>query len=125
MKRHLWKIFEFSGWFITLVGIIFALLYASISVGAELYGAVVLIAVGAVLILVGEYQISEETGDKSKFFMIWQALSIGGAFSLTVGIIWLAIQFLASYESWFSIVILLALGVGLIIVGESIKLEKE
>ena len=121
MKQHIWKVVQFSGWFITLVAVIFALLYATMNIGAELYGAIVLMIAGVVLVLVGEYLITEKK--ESRLLMVWQALSIGGAFSLTVGIIWLAIQFLASYESWFSIVILLALGVGLIIVGESIKLE--
>ena len=56
--------------------------------------------------------------------MIFNALSIGGAFSLTVGIIWLVIQLLENYQSWFAVAVMLAIGVGLIVVGESIKVEK-
>ncbi len=122
MRRHVWKVFEFSGWFITLVGIIFGLLYASMSIGVELYGAGLLIVLGIIFVLVGEYLIGES--EKSRYLMVWNALSIGGAFSLTVGIIWILLQFLEVYESWFGILVLLAVGIGLIIIGESIKVEK-
>ena len=123
MKRHLWKIFGFSGWFITLIGIIFGMLYASIAFGEQIYGAALLIVVGIILILIGEYLLGEYA--KSTYSMVWNAVSIGGAFSLTVGIIWLVIQFLQLYESWFGIAVLLAIGIGLIIIGESIKFEKK
>jgi len=122
MKKHIWKVFEFAGWFITLLGIIFGLLYASISFEAEAYGSAMLIVIGVIFVLVGEYLLGEE--NFPKYNMVWQALSIGGAFSLTVGIIWIVIQFFAIYESWFGIIILLALGVTLIMVGESVKFKK-
>ena|GEM_PF-2533215 len=122
MKQHVWKVVQFSGWFVSLVAVIFALLYATLNIGAELYGAIVLMVAGVIMVLVGEYLIVEQ--EASKLFMLWQAISIGGAFSLTVGIIWMAIQFMSIYQSWISIVILLALGIGLIIVGESIKVER-
>jgi hypothetical protein len=51
MKNHIWKVFEFSGWFILLVGIIFGLLYASMTFQAELVGGIILIAVGLVFVL--------------------------------------------------------------------------
>lgn len=121
MKKHIWKVFGFAGWFITLLGIIMGLLYGSIVMGAELYGSALLVVVGIIFILVGEFLLAERS--KLPYNMIWQALSIGGAFSLTVGIIWLVIQFLQTYSSWFSIIILLALGISLVIIGESIKFE--
>jgi len=122
MKKHIWKVFEFSGWFVLLVGIIFGLLYASINVGVQSYGALLLIVLGIIFILIGEYLLEESS---KKYSMIWNALSMGGAFSLTVGIIWIAIQFLETYESWFGIAVLLAIGVALIILGESVKFEKK
>lgn len=123
MRSHIWKIFEFSGWFILLIGIIFGLLYGSMSMGFETHGALFLIILGIIFILIGEYLIGEYT--KSKYSMIWNALSIGGAFSLTVGIVWLVIQFLEQYRSWFGILVLLALGIGFIIFGESIRFDKK
>lgn len=124
MKKHVWKVFEFSGWFITLVGVIFALLYASMSMKAELAGGLILIVAGIAFILIGEFLI--EKGEKdSKYRMIWHALSIGGAFALVVGLIWLIIQFFAAYDSWFSVILLLGLGVGLILVGEAVKIKKK
>jgi hypothetical protein len=51
-------------------------------------------------------------------------MSIGGAFALVIGIIWLVIQFFDAYDSWFSVILLLALGVGLILIGEAVKLNK-
>mgnify|MGYP001159538907 CR=1 FL=1 len=122
MKKHIWKVFEFSGWFITLIGVIFGLLYASINIEAEIVGGLVLAVAGIILILVGEFLI--EKSDKSKYKMVWHALSIGGAFALVVGLIWLIIQFFTIYESWFSVVLLLAVGVGLILVGEAVKIKK-
>ncbi|MFH1450735.1 MAG: hypothetical protein ABIF92_02020 [archaeon] len=122
MKKHIWKVFEFSGWFITLVGVIFGLLYASMSIQAELVGGIVLAVAGIALILIGELLL--EKLHKSKYKMVWHAMSIGGAFALVVGLIWLIIQFFAVYDSWFSVVLLLAFGVGLILVGEAVKLKK-
>jgi len=122
MKKHVWKVFEFSGWFITLIGVIFGLLYASMTIEAELVGGIFMIVLGVALILVGEHLLEEKLAERYK--MVWHAISIGGAFSLVVGIIWLVIQFFASYESWFSIVLLLAAGVGLILIGEAVKLNK-
>ncbi len=122
VKHHVWKVFSFSGWFVLLVGIIFGMLYASIKMGAEMYGAGLLVIVGVILILIGEYLLA---GYKNHtLMMVFNAMSIGGAFSLTVGIIWLVIQFLSVYESWFGIVVLLAVGLGLVIIGESVKIEK-
>ena len=122
MKKHIWKVFEFSGWFITLVGIIFGLLYASINIEAEFVGGIVLAVVGIIFILIGEFLI--EKGASSKYKMVWHAMSIGGAFSLVVGLIWLIIQFFSAYETWYSIVVLLAIGVGLILIGEAVKIKK-
>ncbi|MFO7872516.1 MAG: hypothetical protein R6U26_02615 [Candidatus Undinarchaeales archaeon] len=123
MKQHIWKIFEFSGWFILLVGIIFGLLYGSMSMGVQMHGALFLIVLGIIFVLIGEYLLGEYS--ETKYSMIWNALSIGGAFALTVGIIWLVIQFLETYRSWFGILVLLAVGIGLIIFGESVKFEKK
>lgn len=123
MKKHIWKIFEFSGWFILLIGIIFGLLYGSMSMGAQMHGALFLVVLGVAFVLIGEYLLGEYA--ESTYKMIWNAISIGGAFSLTVGIIWLVIQFLEVYESWSAILVLLAVGIGLIIIGESVKFEKK
>ncbi len=123
MKQHIWKIFEFSGWFILLVGIIFGLLYGSMSMGVQMHGALFLVVLGIIFVLIGEYLLGEYS--ESKYSMIWNALSIGGAFALTVGIIWLVIQFLETYRSWFGILVLLAVGIGLIIFGESVKFDKK
>ena len=122
MKKHIWKVFEFSGWFITLIGIIFGLLYASIAVQAELVGGIMLAVVGIAFILIGEFLLEKQ--EKSKYKMVWHAMSIGGAFALVIGIIWLVIQFFDAYDSWFSVVLLLAVGVGLILVGEAVKVKK-
>jgi len=122
MKKHVWKVFEFSGWFVLLVGIIFGLLYGALMYGVEMVGSGILLVLGIIFVLIGEFLI-ERHGKESKYHMIWQALSIGGAFAMTVGIIWLAIQFLALYESWYAIMVLVALGVGLILVGEAIKVK--
>jgi len=122
MKKHIWKVFEFSGWFITLVGIIFGLIYASINIQAEFVGAIVLVVVGVMFILGGEFLIEKDT--KSKYKMVWHAVSIGGAFALVIGLLWLLIQFFTVFESWFSVIILLAVGVGLILLGEAVKLNK-
>jgi nicotinamide riboside transporter PnuC len=122
MKKHIWKVFEFSGWFITLIGIIFGLLYASIAVQAELVGGIMLAVVGIAFILIGEFLLEKQ--EKSKYKMVWHAMSIGGAFALVIGIIWLVIQFFDAYDSWFSVILLLALGVGLILIGEAVKLNK-
>ena len=122
MKKHIWKVFEFSGWFITLVGIIFGLIYASINIQAEFVGAIVLVVVGVLFILGGEFLIEKDK--KSKYKMVWHAVSIGGAFALVVSLLWLLIQFFTVFESWFSVIILLAVGVGLILLGEAVKLNK-
>jgi hypothetical protein len=82
-----------------------------------------LIAVGIVFVLVGEFLL--EKYDGSKYQMIWHALSIGGAFSLVIGLIWMIIQFFAMYDSWYSVIILLAVGVGLILIGEAVKVNKK
>jgi len=68
MKKHIWKVFEFSGWFITLVGIIFGLIYASINIQAELIGSIILIVIGIAFILVGEFLL--EKNEKSKYKMV-------------------------------------------------------
>ena len=123
MKQHLWKVVEFSGWFVLLVGIIFGLLYSTLIVGEELYGGILLLVLGAIMVLIGEMFL-EKHGRDHKLHMVWQAVSMGGAFSLTVGIVWLIIQFMQTYQSWFSVIILLAIGLGLIAVGEGLKIEK-
>ncbi|HIJ98354.1 TPA: hypothetical protein H1005_00210 [archaeon] len=121
-KRHVWKVFEFSGWFILLMGVIFGLLYSSIALGTPATGAGFLVVLGIILVLIGEYLLGEY--QDHKYMMVFNALSIGGAFSLTVGILWFVIQLLENYQSWFAVVVMLAIGVGLIVVGESIKIEK-
>ena len=68
MKKHIWKVFEFSGWFITLIGIIFGLLYASIAVQAELVGGIMLAVVGIAFILIGEFLLEKQ--EKSKYKMV-------------------------------------------------------
>jgi hypothetical protein len=35
------------------------------------------------------------------------------------------IQFFAMYDSWYSVIILLAVGVGLILIGEAVKVNKK
>lgn len=122
VKHHVWKIFAFSGWFILLLGIIFGLLYASIIFGTELIGAVFLAVFGIILILIGEYALTS-AGD-SRYKMVFNALSIGGAFSLTVGITWVVIQLLQTYQSWVAVAIMIALGAILIVLGNSIKIEE-
>ncbi len=122
VKRHVWKVFEFSGWFILLLGVIFGLLYSSIALGTPATGAGFLVVLGIVFTLIGEYLLGHY--EEHKYKMVFNALSFGGAFSLTVGIIWFVIQLLQSYQSWFAVVVMLAIGVGLIVVGESIKIEK-
>lgn len=122
VKRHVWKVFEFSGWFVLLMGVIFGLLYASIALGTPTVGAGFLVILGIVFVLIGEYLLGQY--EDHKYMMVFNALSIGGAFSLTVGIIWLVIQLLENYQSWFAVAVMLAIGVGLIVVGESIKVEK-
>ena len=123
MKKHVWKVFEFAGWFVLLIGIVFAMLYAALMYSAEIVGGGILLVLGIVGVLVGEYFIEKHT-KKSKYHMIWQALSIGGAFAMTVGIVWLAIQFLALYESWYAVMVLIAIGIGLIMIGEAVKIKK-
>ena len=123
MKNHVWKVFEFAGWFILLLGIIFGLLYGSMTFEAEIYGSAILLLMGIILVLVGEFFL-EQHGASHKMHMIWQAFSLGGAFSMTVGIIWVVIQFLAIYESWFAIITILAVGVALILIGEAVKVGK-
>lgn len=123
MKNHIWKVFEFSGWFVLLLGIIFGLLYASMTFQAEIYGSALLIVVGIALVLIGEVFLEKHKSDH-RLHMIWQALSIGGAFSMTVGIVWVMIQFMALYESWFTIIFILAVGIGLILLGEAVKIGK-
>ncbi len=122
VKRHVWKVFEFSGWFILLLGVIFGLLYTSIALGTPVTGAAFLVILGIIFVLVGEYLLGHY--EEHKYMMVFNALSMGGAFSLTVGIIWFVIQLLQDYQSWFAVVVMLAIGVGLIVVGESIKVEK-
>ncbi|MFH1424099.1 MAG: hypothetical protein ABIG20_00275 [archaeon] len=124
MKSHIWKVFEFSGWFILLLGIIFGLLYGSMKFQAETYGSALLFIMGIIFILLGEFFIDKQGADH-KMHMIWQALSFGGAFALTVGIIWIVIQFLTLYESWFAIIAILAVGIGLILIGEAVKVTKK
>jgi|SRR3989344_1046644 len=121
VKHHVWKIFAFSGWFILLLGIIFGLLYASIVFGTELVGAGFLAVFGIILVLIGEYALANH--EDSKYKMIFNALSIGGAFSLTVGITWVVIQLLQTYQSWVAVAIMIALGAILIVLGNSIKIE--
>ena len=120
VKHHVWKIFAFSGWFILLLGIIFGLLYASIVFGTELLGAGFLAVFGIILVLIGEYALANHD---DKYKMIFNALSIGGAFSLTVGITWVVIQLLQTYQSWVAVAIMIALGAILIVLGNSIKIE--
>lgn len=122
VKHHVWKVFEFSGWFILLLGVIFGLLYGSIVFGTPLNGAIFLVVLGIIFVLVGEFLLGHYEDHKYK--VMFNALSIGGAFSLTVGIIWLVIQLLQTYQSWVAVAVLLALGVVLIVIGESIKIEK-
>ena len=122
VKHHVWKIFSFSGWFILLLGVIFGLLYASIIFQTPLMGAGFLAVLGIIFVLIGEYSLAND--DDSQYKMIFNALSIGGAFSLTVGITWVVIQLLQTYQSWVAVAIMLALGAILIIVGNSIKIEK-
>ena len=122
MKRQVWKVFQFTGWFVVLLAITLGLLYASILVGEQIYGSALLLVVGIILVIVGEHFISIKYA--KRYLLVWQAGSIAGAFSITIGVIWLVIQFLQAYQSWYSILILLALGIGLIVVGENFKLEK-
>ena len=85
-------------------------------------GAGFLAVLGIIFVLIGEYSLAND--DDSQYKMIFNALSIGGAFSLTVGITWVVIQLLQTYQSWVAVAIMLALGAILIIVGNSIKIEK-
>ncbi len=123
VKHHVWKVFSFSGWFILLLGIIFGLLYASIIFETQILGAGFLVVFGIILVLIGEYALGS-AGIDGKYRMVFNALSIGGAFSLTVGIIWFVIQLLQKYQSWMAVIVMLALGAVLIVLGESIKFEK-
>ena len=122
VKHHVWKVFAFSGWFILLLGVIFGLLYGSIAFGTPATGAGFLAVLGIIFVLIREYLLGHY--EDHKYMMIFNALSIGGAFSLTIGIVWFVIQLLENYQSWFAIVVLIAIGVGLIVVGESVKIEK-
>ena len=55
MKRQVWKVFQFTGWFVVLLAITLGLLYASILVGEQIYGSALLVVVGIILVIVGEH----------------------------------------------------------------------
>jgi len=115
-KQRLYRIVTFAGWFLSFIGIALLSLFAVYWVNDPITAGIILTILGLAMALSGETMLSQHADKLHRF--IWEALSIGGIFSLSIGLLWLAVEF-TTIQSVSGIIILLLLGTALVLFGES------
>ncbi len=122
-KQRLYRVVTFAGWFLTFIGIALLSIFAIYWINDSVTAGIVLTIIGLAMALSGETMLSQHADKVHRF--IWEALSIGGVFALSVGLMWLAVEF-ATLQSVGGIIMLLVIGTVLVLLGESgILKEKE
>lgn len=115
-KQRLYRIVTFAGWFLTFIGIALLSLFSIYWINDPITAGIVLTVLGLAMALSGETMLSQHADKLHRF--VWEALSIGGIFSLSIGLLWLAVEF-TTIQSVSGIIVLLILGTLLVLFGES------
>lgn len=114
--QNLWRVISFAGWFLAFIGVSFLLLVLAAFIQEELLSGAFLTLAGLALSLSGEYMLSLHRDKVHRY--VWEALSLGGIFLLSAGLLWLVMRS-AIMNTYLGIGIVVVSGVGLILLGET------
>jgi len=114
--QNLWRVVSFAGWFLAFIGVSFLLLVLAAFIQAELLSGAFLTLAGLAMALSGEYMLSLHRDKVHRY--VWEALSLGGIFLLSAGLLWLVMRS-AIMNTYLGIGIVVVSGVVLILVGET------
>lgn len=120
--QNLWRVVSFAGWFLAFIGISFLLLVIAAFIGEELLSGVFMTLAGLVMALSGEYMLSLHRTSVHRY--VWEALSLGGIFTLSAGLLWLVMRS-ALMNTYLGICIVVVSGVVLILIGETMVRSEE
>ena len=113
---NIWRIISFAGWFLTFLGTGFLLLFMVSFVQEEILSGVFLTLAGLFMAITGEYMLSLNREKIHRY--VWEAVSLGGIFSLSAGLLWLVMRS-AIMRSYLGIGFVLITGIALILIGET------